>query len=179
MENAPNWHHAPPHHLDDRGFYMVTASTYGKLHYFQDSESKSMLTTLLINICCEYGWELHAWSILSNHYHFLAVSSDDAKSLVRIISKLHTQSAKWINQRDNHPGRKVWFQYWESKITYGNSYWSRLRYVHENPVRHGIVRNAGDYPWCSAGWFYKNADPSMKRRMLSYKTDKLKVIDDF
>ena len=32
------------------------------------------------------------------------------------------------------------------------SYLARLNYVHQNPVKHGLVRVANQYRWCSAAW---------------------------
>ena len=39
-----------------------------------------------------------------------------------------------------------------------NSLLARLNYVHNNPVHHGIVPAARQYPWCSASWFENSAD---------------------
>ncbi len=75
--------------------------------------------------------------------------------------------------------RKVWFQYWDSRITFERSYLARLNYVHYNPVKHGVTANATNYPWCSAAWFDQNAPTSFVKTVKSFKTDKLKVPDDF
>jgi putative transposase len=80
---------------------------------------------------------------------------------------------------DNTPGRKVWFQYWDSVITYQASYLARLNYVHYNPVHHGIAGDAAGYPWCSAGWFQESAEPVFYQSVREIKTDRLKVMDDF
>ena len=55
----------------------------------------------------------------------------------------------------------------------------RLHYVHSNPVRHKLVEDATEYPWCSAAWFELNAESSFRRTVFSFNTDKVKVVDDF
>jgi len=65
------------------------------------------------------------------------------------------------------------------QLTHKNSYFARLNYVMQNPIRHGLVINAEDYRFCSAQWFRKNAPPGHFKTVISFKTDKINVIDDF
>ena len=174
-----DWPHAPAHRLPHAGAYMVTAGTYGKKHYFSTPERLGLVKKLLFDIAEEYDWRLQAWAVMSNHYHFLALSPEDAGSLKKLVSKLHTLSAKEINREDKTPGRKVWFQYWDSLITFERSYFARLHYVHQNPVHHGVTKVAENYPWCSAGWFTLHAEPAFQKTVMSFKIDKVKVADDF
>jgi len=89
------------------------------------------------------------------------------------------QTAKQLNLWDNTPGRRVWFQFWESHITFERSYLARLNYVHHNPARHGVIPLAGNYKWCSAAWFGRNASPAFVNTVKSFKTDHVNVPDDF
>jgi len=54
-----------------------------------------------------------------------------------------------------------------------------LNYVHQNPVRHGLVDVANQYPWCSASWFERTANPAQVKIIYGFKTDKLKVLDEY
>ena len=98
-------------------------------------EKLNLFRQLFFDCVTEAGWELHAWALLSNHYHFIASSPSDPGTLRRMLSKLHTLSARDLNVLDGQPGRKVWFQYFDSHITYTKSYLPRLKYVHHNPVQ--------------------------------------------
>ena len=138
-----------------------------------------MLTGHLCARAAEYGWELQAWSVFSNHYHFVALSPDAVSTLSRMLGHIHTLTARELNREDNTPGRKVWFQYWDTHLTYQASYMARLKYVHYNPVRHNLARAAEDYPWCSAGWLAEHARPSFVRSILSFKTDRIVIHDEF
>jgi len=174
-----DWPHAPPHRLHESGTYMVTCGTYLKKHWLNNHERLDLLLQLLLNTTHELGWKLHAWSVLSNHYHIIASTEDNPASLRTLISKCHTLSAKRLNQEDKMPGRKVWHQYYESRITFQTSYMARLNYVHFNPARHGVIANATDYPWCSAAWFEKRVRPSFYRTVKKMKTDLLTVYDAY
>ena len=96
-----------------------------------------------------------------------------------MIGKLHGAIGRRLNAEDNTPERKVMYEYWDSHITYERSYLARLNYVHQNPVYHGIVRNASEYPWCSAGWFERTADHAFHKTVTSFKFDRIRVRDDY
>ncbi len=174
-----DWPHAPLHRLVEQGAYMVTCGTYLKQHHLNSAEKLTFFRDLLFNCAREFGWELQAWAILSNHYHWVGVSPERPESLRRLASKLHTLSAKQLNQWDSMPGRKVWFHYYDSHLTFQTSYYARLKYVHQNAVHHGVVNAAVNYPWCSAAWFERNSRPAFRRMVEQFKTDRVEVMDEF
>ncbi len=174
-----NWPHAPPHRLTEAGAYMVTAGTYRKAHWLSDPAWLDYFLDMLFACAGEYGWELHAWAVLSNHYHFVAAAPGNPASLKTMLSKLHTLSAREFNIRDRTPGRKVWFQYFDTHVTFPESYYARLKYVHGNPAHHGVVLHAENYPWCSAHWFARTADAAFRKTVEGFKTDRINVLDPF
>jgi putative transposase len=134
---------------------------------------------LLLELASKYGWNLEAWAIFSNHYHFIAQSPADSKTLKKFITHLHASSARHINLKDNVPGRKVWHEFWETQITFQRSYLARLNYVMQNPVKHKMVERASDYQWCSANWFKKHASKSYYKSVVSLNIDSVHMMDEF
>jgi putative transposase len=170
------------HQLSQRATYFVTAGTYLKVHHFRGRDRLRVLHRGLLTVARDYGWQFEAWAVFSNHYHFVAHSppdAPDAASLPDMLSILHTRTARWINRLDNAPNRKVWCNYWETKLTYQRSYLARLNYVHQNPVRHGLVPVANQYPWGSAAWFERTASAAMVKSIYRFKIDGLRVLDEF
>lgn len=160
---------------------MVTAGTYSKAHRFRSRKRLRYLSGLLLKEANRYGWNLEAWAVFSNHYHWIGKSplGEDGESLRTMTKEIHRQSAIWVNELDGIPRRKVWHNYWESALTFQKSYLARLRYVMENPVKHGLVSVANAYPWCSAGWFELRASPAFQKSLASMKIDRVNVLDDF
>lgn len=181
-ERRTPWPHAPLHQLSQRATYFVTAGTYLKVHHFRGRDHLRVLHRGLLTVVRDYGWQFEAWAVFSNHYHFVAhfpPDAPDAASLPDMLSILHTRTARWINRLDNAPDRKVWCNYWETKLTYQRSYLARLNYVHQNPVRHGLVPVANQYPWGSAAWFERTASAAMVKSIYRFKIDGLRVLDEF
>src|SRR6266542_1607054 len=179
--NTP-WPHAPTHQLATSGTFFVTASTYKKAHHFRGANRLRVLHRGLLTVARDYGWTLEAWAVFSNHYHFVAHSppqESGAESLSAMLGLLHEKTAKWIDRLDEAPGRKVWHNFWETRLTYQKSYLARLNYVHQNPVKHGLVAVANQYPWCSARWFERVAHPAQIKTIYSLKMDRLKIFDEY
>jgi len=157
---------------------MVTAGTYQKKKYFATPTLLAQLTNLLLHLAEAHGWSLRAWAVFPNHYHFLG-ESRDSKSLRRFTRELHSRSAHPLNRDQNATGRRVWFQDWESQITFHRSFLARLNYIYRNPVSHGIVPETSQYQWCSAGGFERKVPPAFLKTVRSFPIDKLAVPDDF
>jgi putative transposase len=159
---------------------MITAGTYGKEHHFRSSARLDLLVTMLREHCIEYAADLHARAVFSNHYHMVVTApSGEPERLRTMLSRLHERSAKAVNRDDGITGRKVWYQFWDTALTYERSYLARMNYVISNPVRHGLVKDATAYPWCSAGWFEQSARPAFLKTVLAIRSDRVNVVDPY
>ena len=158
---------------------MVIAATMHKKHLFKTPEKLSLIEAQLLKLAKQYHWQLESWAVFSNHYHFVARSLPEANDLGQMLRQLHTETARDINRMDHAEGREVWFNFWDTKLTFQKSYLARLNYVHQNPVKHGLVAVANQYYWCSAAWFERTAPPAIVKTIDSFKIDQVKVFDDF
>jgi len=174
-----DWPHAPIHRLNSDGIYIVTAATLHKQHLFENPEKLSVLERELLSLSKKYKWQLEAWAVFSNHYHFVARGNGESGNLKRFLTHLHANSARELNLLDCTVGRTVWFNFWDTKLTYERSYFARLNYVHQNPVRHGLARVDNQYQWSSAAWFERTSSPAIVKTIYSFKIDKLRIEDDF
>jgi putative transposase len=179
LPSAKDWPHAPIHRLDTVGIYMVTGATLRKEHLFASDSKLSLLENHLLTLAKKYQWQLEAWAVFVNHYHFVARGRTEARDLDQFLNQLHSDTARELNYLDQSPGREVWFNFWDTKLTYERSYLARLNYVHQNAVKHGLVQVANQYPWCSAAWFERTASLAAVKTIYSFKTDKLNIHDDY
>ena len=174
-----SWPHAPPHHFTPGGLYMLTAATLHKAPLFHTSEKLDLFRDIALELCGSYALQLQAWAFLANHYHLIASFEHALVSHRVFLRHFHREIAVRLNQHDQTPSRRVMYQFWDTQLTFEKSWLARLHYVHQNPVHHGLVPVASDYPWCSARWFETNSRPAFLKTVYSFKTDKLKLADDF
>ena len=179
MTPKKDWPHAPIHRLGSDGVFMITGATLHKQLLFSSTNKLTLLENEVLTLAKQYCWQLEAWAVFMNHYHLIARGQPDAERLDAYLNHLHSNTARDLNVLDQARGRAVWYNFWETRLTYERSYLARLNYVHQNPVKHGLVSTANQYQWCSAAWFEQIASPATVKTIYSFKTDKLKVDDDY
>jgi putative transposase len=177
------WPHAPLHRLAEAGTFMVTAGTYQKEPFVEGEERLKGLHGGLLKYAAKHDWRLEAWAMFPNHYHFIGHSpeghDEGAECLRRFLTDFHQHAAAWVNRLDVKIGRKVWHNFWETRLTYEKSFLARLNYVHQNAVKHCLVPVANQYPWCSAAWFERTATLAQIKTVYSFKTDRIRIADDY
>jgi putative transposase len=174
-----HWPHAPTHRLSELGTFIVTASTTNKDHLFRGPDRLALLENELLRLAKQYELVLEAWAVFSNHYHCVAHTTTKENPLPTFLAHLHTRTAAELNRLDGAAGRTVWFNYWDTRLTYQTSYLARLNYVHQNAVKHGLVARASLYPYCSAGWLERCATPAQVRTIYGFRTDRVRIEDDY
>jgi putative transposase len=173
------WPHAPVHRLSENGVYFVTAGTLDKRPFFRGDTRLDLLEFHLLTKANLYCWQIEAWAVFANHYHFVARGCPESENLGKLIKHLHADTARELNKLDGTQGRKVWHNFRDTRLTFDRSYFARLNYVHQNAVHHGLVAVANQYKWCSAAWFERVVTPAMVQTIYGFKTDRLEVDDDF
>lgn len=66
--------------------------------------------------------------------------------------RLNSLIAKRLNEIDSKKGRKVFYQYWDYCIKDEKDFFKIFNYIHQNPIKHGLVKNFDDlenFEFCS------------------------------
>ena len=164
--------HNPPHLFIDGAFYFITGGIIEKHHLIKDQAGKYFLQEAMQKWFPQFRWQLDAWIILSNHYH-LMVKANLSKDMPTIVNRIHGASATFLNRKDGTPGRKVWWNYWDTCIRGDIDFEFRMSYIYWNAVKHGVVEHPKDYKWSS---FTQNAH---RRNFGEKPPDNLKLKDNF
>jgi putative transposase len=83
---------------------------------------------------------------------------ENPASLSKFTASYHKFTSRQWNDDENVPGRKVWWNYWDTCIRSEKDYYNRLRYIFWNPVKHGLVDNPEDYAFSNYRDFIKGQD---------------------
>lgn len=158
---------------------MITAGTQGKAPLFDTPEKRDILERWLLETLERSGWQTQAWAVFANHYHVIGHSPDSGLGLTELTQRIHRGAARDLNRLDGTPGRSVFYRCWDTRVSFEKSLLARLAYVHYNPVKHGLVEDPRQYPWCSAEWFWTKAYGPFRDSVLSFKTDRVNVFDPF
>ena len=92
----------------------------------------------------------HAFVVMPNHVHLLATP---AVALPKLTKSLKGITAKRANAMLALIGSPFWQEESYDHLVRHNGEFEKIAsYIHENPVRAGLVREASDFRWSSAGW---------------------------
>ncbi|MEX0610508.1 MAG: transposase [Pirellulales bacterium] len=140
-----HWHKPPRANLGE-GWYMLTAATFEHRHHFTGGDELSALERRLLEAIGAAEFPLGAWVVMPNHYHVLVRIATTAVA-GKTLGPVHGRSAHYANQRDQMPGRQVWYKVSDRKVRSERHYWTCLHYILHNPVKHGFASNAAEWPW--------------------------------
>ena len=116
--------------------------------YLDDTDRVGYLE-LLGEVCGRFNWTLHAYCLMTNHYHLIVETPDANLSIgMRQLNGVYTQR---FNRRHRRVGHVFQGRY-HAVLVQKETYLLELtRYVVLNPVRAGMVAEPGHWPWSSYG----------------------------
>lgn len=116
------------------GWYHVMSRGFERRAVFADPRDCEHLTGLFEEMVLRYGVRLHAYVLLSNHYHLL-VQTPHA-NLSRALQWLNVSYGAWFNRRHDRVG-PVFQGRFKSVPVDGEGSWALQAsvYLHLNPVR--------------------------------------------
>ncbi|MBI5463436.1 MAG: transposase [Ignavibacteriales bacterium] len=129
-----------PHHITQRGNRRQRT-------FFCD-EDYVVYVELMAVWCFRFNVEVWAYCLMPNHVHLIAVPSSE-DGLRRAIGEAHRRYSRRINFREGWRGH-LWQGRFASYPMDERYLLAAARYVELNPVRAGLVKSPGVYPWSSA-----------------------------
>jgi putative transposase len=112
------------------------------------TEDYLLYTALMAEYCRQYGVEIWAYCLMTNHTHLIAVP-ETAEGLCRAIGEAHRRYTLEVNEREGWRGY-LWQGRFSSYVMDERYTLAAARYIELNPVRAAMVERPQDYPWSSA-----------------------------
>lgn len=137
-----------PLRLDHAGaLWHVTSRGNERREVFVDDEDRREFVRVLGRAVDLFGWKLHAWVLMGNHYHLL-VGTPEA-TLSRGMRQLNGDYAQHFNRRHGRDGHVFQGRFKAILVQREAHLLEVARYVVRNPVRAGLVASPADWPWSS------------------------------
>jgi len=129
---------------NERGKIFFTKTDYLKFkEYLADAQVK-------------YGFVIHCYVLMTNHYHLLIETPD--KNLSKIMHHLNSSYTTYINIKRKRSGHLFQGRY-KAILVDKDSYLLELsRYMHLNPVRAKMVERPEEYPYSSYAAYISGDD---------------------
>lgn len=129
------------HHVTQRG--------NNQQNIFDTDFDRKLFLELLGSHASKHKLAIWGYCLMANHFHLIALPETE-DSLARTLCRLLADYARYLNVRRGANGHLWQARYYSTPMD-ERYRWRALAYVERNPVRAGIVREAWEYPWSSAG----------------------------
>lgn len=135
-------------------FYHITSRGNLREKVFFEDKDKEKFLEVLERTKERYGYLIHAYTLMDNHYHLL-IETPKA-NISRIMQNINTSYTVYINKKYRRSGHLFQGRF-KAIIVDKDEYLITLsRYIHLNPVRAKIVQRPEDYKWTSYKAFIGN-----------------------
>jgi putative transposase len=129
-----------PHHVIQRG--------NNKQAIFATAVDYQRLLDLLEENAKKFDVAVHAYVLMSNHFHLLATPKT-AEGLPKMMQAVGRTYVRYFNDTQKRSGT-LWEGRYKSTLIQTDRYLlACMAYIDLNPVRAGLVAQAQDYPWSS------------------------------
>ena len=134
------------------GLYHVLNRGNYRADIFRSEKAKAAFLKCVGEACAKTGWRVHAWCLMSNHYH-LAVATPRA-NLAEGMRWLQGTFSTRFNRLRQERGHLFQGRYKSLLVDPDGGLGPLCHYIHLNPVRAGLCR-VQELPaqrWTSIGW---------------------------
>ncbi len=157
---------------NQNGAYFLTFTAVDWVYVFHDDSYKQILCDSLNHCTAEKGLEIFAYVLMSTHMHLIATSGkNDLSDIIRDFKKFTSGTIIRKLEKENNSksqkklcsfseaaklhSRNKNFQLWKQNNhpveVYSPKFTlQKLRYIHNNPVKAGMVNRPEDYFFSSA-----------------------------
>lgn len=131
--------------------YILTTTTLQRQPLFADFPLACTAARTFNDPCLLGDAQLLAWVLMPDHVHWL-VSLGECFSLEELVLRLKSASARRVNAVRQTQGALWAPAYHDHALRAEEDVQAVARYIVANPVRAGLVRRVGDYPFWDAVW---------------------------
>ncbi|WP_137889144.1 transposase [Pseudomonas sp. 2FE] len=137
--------------------YFFTLVTERRRPLLTNPELQQSLRGAILDVRTRYPFSIHGWVLLPDHMHCiwqLPLTDTDFSRRWSLIKRHVSQSWQTVRPiSQSQQARResgLWQRrFWEHCIRDEQDYRRHMDYLHWNPVKHGLVARAADWPWSS------------------------------
>ena len=124
-------------------FHFLTFSCYHRRPYLDSEEARNLFEAALERIRQRYLLVVAGYVVMPEHVHLL-VSEPSKGSLSQAIQALKLSISR---RRGEHPFWQA--RYYDFNVHSSKKVSEKLHYMHQNPVRRGLVEKPEQWAWSS------------------------------
>ncbi len=146
-----------PRIISSSGIYHVVLRSVNQHIIFEENSDYSKFLLMLSDCRTKYDIDIYAYCLMDNHIHLLINAKPEILST--FFRSLGTRFARWYNNKYHRCGHLFQDRFFSKSVETDASFFSTLKYIHNNPVKANICIHPSEYRWSSFTAYYgaKNA----------------------
>lgn len=131
---------------ETRQLHFLTSSCYKRRQNFRTNESRDTFVAALERVRQRYNLCVYGYVVMPEHVHLLVSEPEDG-TLAQAMQSLKQGVARKLALRAKD---SFWQErYYDFNIWSERKFVEKLRYIHYNPVKRGLVDRPEDWQWSS------------------------------
>jgi len=131
----------------DNAVYHITARGNRREKIFYSDSDKKTFLQKMDQTFIKYAFLCYAYCLMDNHYHLFIKTSHS--NISQGMHYLNASYANWFAAKYRTHGPLFQGRYKSLLVDEDNYALTSSCYIHLNPLRSGISKNIGEYPWSS------------------------------
>ncbi len=129
------------------GIYHIMLRGIDKREIFLDDQDREKFLSYLSRAKEKSNCIIYGYCLMDNHVHILM--KEGHEHIGASIKRITVGYVQWHNLKYSRTGHLFQNRY-KSEVIEDDAYFlTVLRYIHQNPIKAGLVQNISHYKWCS------------------------------
>ena len=131
----------------DSGIYHIMLRGINRQNIFEDDEDRYKLLEILSYFSSQEKYKVYSYCLMGNHVHLLLQEADDTIS--NAVKRISSTYVLWYNKKYKRFGHLFQDRFKSEPVENLGYFLTVLRYIHQNPVKAGLVSNILETKWTS------------------------------
>jgi len=147
--------------LSETGIYHVMMRGNERKNLFLDEADKQRFIETVFFKKKETGFHIYAYCLMDNHVHMAL--KEPPEGLASMMKRINTSYAYYFNEKHQRTGHLFQDRFKSEPIENDRYLLAVVRYIHNNPVKAGIVEEPDQYKWSSYHEYLSESNPNGNR----------------
>ncbi|MBP2638629.1 MAG: Transposase like protein [Firmicutes bacterium] len=162
----------------ESGIYHLMVRGINKQSIFEEDDDRQRFLQTLGHYKMLSNYLLYGYCLMDNHVHLLIKETNEP--LAQVVKRISSSYVHWYNQKYERCGHLFQERFKSEAVETEEYFLTVLRYIHQNPIKAGIIPAFGEYLWSSYHEYVKNPRITDVEFALSiFSNDKTDAINRF
>ena len=134
--------------ISESGVYHILFRGVNQQNIFEEDADFNKLKETMVRVKKDLEFEVYAYCFMSNHVH-IVLKEKKYGDISLIMKRILTKYARWYNIKYGRSGALIANRYKSVPVEIDEYFLNLIRYIHQNPVKAGVVDKAENYPYSS------------------------------